>query len=449
MTQTKVATTEQKAVVKYKGEQITISFHDVKTLICPLATDQETVVFLKTCQSLNLNPFANEIYLIKYSENDKAATVIAIESYLKSAESNDNFNGHEAGIVLRDSGGKLEFREGSLLLPDELEKLVGGYARVYRKDREKSFYMAVNKAECLKYTRNGNLTKFWVKDKQPMMLRKTALKRAMVEAFPSLFAGTMSTAEVADVTEAEYREMSEGELPPAMEKEGKPDWKKFWARVKSELGLTTEQARELLQVESIKTELIDTGWTMEGIWGELVSALQRQKATEVKPEQVANETGEAITQEETGAKVKPRQADWRAFWEHAEQLGLSRIQVDELLGVSSVLLDWTDKGRTLDEAIEVISEKLVQQAVGRQDTTQPDEAWEAVTGEGFNIDLPWLKDSQKTLKWSDNTMLSFITSQYKVSGKIVTEALGKLTREQAEDFTKQINTKLEKQKPLF
>ncbi|GAJ10074.1 unnamed protein product, partial [marine sediment metagenome] len=97
-----------------------------------------------------MNPFANEIYLIKYSENDTAATVIAIESYLKSAESNDNFNGFEAGIILKDTGGKLEFREGSLLLTDEAEKLAGGYARVYRKDREKSFYMAVNKAECLR-----------------------------------------------------------------------------------------------------------------------------------------------------------------------------------------------------------------------------------------------------------------------------------------------------------
>ena len=300
MTETKVAITQEKAVVKYKGEQITISFNDVKTLICPYATDQETVVFLKTCQSLQLSPFANEIYLIKYGENDKAAIVIAIESYLKSAESNDNFNGHEAGIVLRDSGGKLEFREGSLLLPDEGEKLAGGYARVYRKDREKSFYMAVSKAECLRYTRNGNLTKFWVKDKQPMMLRKTALKRALVEAFPSLFAGTLSTAEVGDdVNEAEYREVAEGEIPPAMEKNGEPNWKKFWARVKSELGLTTEQARELLQVESIKAELIDTGSTMEKIWEELINALQRQKTTENKPEEVVDvQTGEIISREE-------------------------------------------------------------------------------------------------------------------------------------------------------
>lgn len=46
-------------------------------------------------------------------------------------------------------------------------------------------------------------------------------------------------------------------------------------------------------------------------------------------------------------------------------------------------------------------------------------------------------------------MLSFIASQYKVSGKTVTEALNRLTREQAEDFTRQINTKLERQSSLF
>lgn len=73
---------------------------------------------------------------------------------------------------------------------------------------------------------------------------------------------------------------------------------------------------------------------------------------------------------------------------------------------------------------------------------------ETVVGEGFNIDLQWLKESQKALKWTDETMLSFLASPpYKVSGKTVTEALEKLTREQAVDFTNQINTKVEKQQP--
>jgi len=264
---------QEVAIVEHRGTSLRITWQDVKTLICPLATDQETAIFLKTCQALQLSPFHNEIYLIKYSERDKAATVVAIGAYLKAAELNENYNGCEAGIILRDSGGKLEFREGAFVLDDELDKLVGGWARVYRKDRDRPTYMAVNKTECVRYTREGKLTQFWTREKWASMLRKTALKRALVEAFPSLFAGTLASTEVAD----NVPELEEGELPPAFEKpNGEKNWKHFWAKVKSELGLTAEEARELLQVDSIKEELIDAGWTMERIWNELIAALQRQ-----------------------------------------------------------------------------------------------------------------------------------------------------------------------------
>jgi malate/lactate dehydrogenase len=60
-----------------------------------------------------------------------------------------------------------------------------------------------------------------------------------------------------------------------------------------------------------------------------------------------------------------------------------------------------------------------------------------------------LKESQKRLKWTDDTMLTFIISHYKVGGKSVTEALQRLTREQVEDFVKEINKRLEKQTSLF
>jgi len=414
---------QEKAVVKWKGEQITVSFRDVKTLICPLATDQETAIFLKTCQSLQLNPFAGECYLIKYSDEDKAAFVISINSYLKAAEVNDSYNGCEAGIILRDSGGKMEFREGAFLLDDEQGKLAGGWARVYRKDRDRPTYMAVNKTECIRLTRYGKPTRFWTEEKQPSMLRKVALKRALVEAFPSLFAGTLATAEVAgDIHEAKYEEMPEETLPPAMEKEGKPDWKKFWARVKSELGLTTEQARELLQVDSIKEELIDTGWTMERIWDALVAALQESQKTETAP-----------------TKIKPGQADWRAFWERAEQLGLTRARVCKMLEVNSIK-EWTDQGKTLDEAIEVISKGL----------SKAETETEEVTGEGFNLDMDWLNEALDKIKWNEATAWSFVTSQYKVDDSgTFTQTLKRLTREQAEDFVKEINKRLEKQTSLF
>ena len=158
--------TTQKALVKWKGEQIIVTFNDVKNLICRLATDQEAVMFLKTCSSLSLNPFANEVYLIKYTDKDKAATVISIGSYLKAAETNKDYKGNEAGIILKDSGGKLEYREGAFLLDDERGKLVGGWAKVYRKNRDRPTYMAVNKTECVRYTREGKPTQFWTEEKQ-------------------------------------------------------------------------------------------------------------------------------------------------------------------------------------------------------------------------------------------------------------------------------------------
>jgi phage recombination protein Bet len=294
--------TEEKAIVEYKGEKIPITFRDVKNLICPLASDQETALFLKTCQSLQLNPFEHEIYLIKYSEKDRAAIVIAIDSYLKAGEINPQFDGYEAGIIL-DFGGRLEFREGAFLLDKERTQLVGGWAKVYRKDRTRPFYVAVNKKECLRYRKDGTLTEFWTEEKQPSMLRKVALKRALVEAFPSLFSGTISNVDYEAISnevklpEAKG-ETPQGELPPALEKNGKPDWRKFWARVKSELGLTTEQARLLLQVDSIKEELLNQGWTMERIWDELVAALQKENA-KPEPQRIVDvKTGEVITQDE-------------------------------------------------------------------------------------------------------------------------------------------------------
>jgi phage recombination protein Bet len=276
---------EQKAVVEYKGEKVAITFQDVKRLICPTATDQEVAIFLKTCQSLQLNPFAGEIYLIKYTERDRAATVIAIDSYLKAAEANPQYDGHEAGIILRDSAGKLELREGAFLLDEERERLVGGWAKVYRKDRKKPVYVAVHKAECVRYRKDGQPTEFWTKERQPSMLRKVALKRALVEAFPSLFAGALSTAEVEEVPEEVFErlpkpkgEMREGELPEGFKTaNGKDDWSKFWARVKNELGLTPQEAHRLLEVDSIKDELVTgRGMTLAEVWRALVARVQAE-----------------------------------------------------------------------------------------------------------------------------------------------------------------------------
>ena len=260
---------ETKAVVQWKGEAIAITFSDVKKLICPDATDQEVGIFLKVCQSLNLNPWANEIYLIKYGKADKAAIVITIDAYLKAAEFDPNFDGYEAGIVLKDPRGGLEFREGAFLLEEERAGLVGGWARIYRKDRSRPFYVAVNKKECIRLTREGRLTEFWAEEKQPWMLRKVALKRALLEAFTSLFSGLASEldyeatpTEVLEALPKPKGETAEGQLPPAYQKNGEPDWAKFWARQK-EKGLDSDRAHSILGIASLKTDWIEKGRTLE------------------------------------------------------------------------------------------------------------------------------------------------------------------------------------------
>ena len=75
---------------------------------------------------------------------------------------------------------------------------------------------------------------------------------------------------------------------------------------------------------------------------------------------------------------------------------------------------------------------------------------ETIEGEGFSIDLTWLKEAKQTLKWTDETIKTFLVGQYKVSpvGSLE-DVISRLTQEQAEEFVKEINSRLEKQTSLL
>jgi len=311
---------EKEAVIQYRGEPVTITFGDIKQLICPLAADQEVGVFLRTCQSLNLNPFASEIYLIKYSEKDKAATVIAIDAYLKASETNPEYNGHEAGVILKDSAGKLELRAGAFIFDEEYGNLVGGWARVFRKDREHPFYMAVNKTECVKIGRDGHPTQFWQKAKQPLMLRKTALKRALVEAFPGLFSGAYSNVEFEEMPE----EIPEGTLPPAfVDKEGEPEWDKFWLKL-AEMGYTNkEEVHTILGVASLK-DWLDSGKTLE----DAIKKLANIKANVEEFDQLPSASAPSPEVEpELPTVVDAELQDWETLCDIVKRLNVTDQQV--------------------------------------------------------------------------------------------------------------------------
>jgi phage recombination protein Bet len=206
---------------------------------------------------------------VKYRKDQKATIIISVEAFLRAAESCEEYDGHEAGIILRKEDHHLEFRDGSFILEEEEKQLVGGWAKVYRRDRQKPIYAAVNIKECMKYTREGEPTRFW-QEMPATMVRKVALSRALREAFPNRFAGTLTT--------AEFEEIPEGELPPAYSKNGEPDWPKFWARQK-EKGLTPDDVHGILNIGSLKDDWLAKGRTLEEAEDIINDALEKVNKT--------------------------------------------------------------------------------------------------------------------------------------------------------------------------
>ena len=190
------------------GQHFTVSFGDVRNFICPKATDSECKIFLETCKQYKLNPFTKEAYLIHYdNKNDDTASTIVLgkNCYMQMAERNPNFDGFEAGVIVLDTAaGELIHREGSIVFDGE--ELLGGWAKVYRKDRTRASYEEVKLSE---YDTGKSL---WI-GKKATMIRKVALVHALREAFPSTFGALYDESEVRVDAESTAREVPPEELP--------------------------------------------------------------------------------------------------------------------------------------------------------------------------------------------------------------------------------------------
>ena len=200
------------------GQHFTVSFGDVRNFICPKATDAECKIFLETCKQYHLNPFTKEAYLIHYdnnSEDTPSTIVLGKNCYMQMAERHPAFDGFEAGIIVLDTeAGQLDHREGSIVY--EGEELLGGWAKVYRKDRTRPSYEEVKLAE---YDTGKSL---W-NGKKATMIRKVALVQALREAFPARL-GALYTAEergYAEPVEATFNEVPEADAPTPQQISGK------------------------------------------------------------------------------------------------------------------------------------------------------------------------------------------------------------------------------------
>ena len=193
---------ENTQIVEYEanGELVKISPNMIRKYLVNgggNVSDGEVMMFMSLCKYQHLNPFLKEAYLIKYGNNDPATIVTGKDVFTKRADSNPNYNGKKAGVIVLKKDGTVEEREGSMVLPDE--KLVGGWAKVFIKGKEPE-YQSVSFDEYAGRKKDGSLNSQWAK-KPGTMIRKVAVVQALREAFPDRFQGLYASEEMATVND--------------------------------------------------------------------------------------------------------------------------------------------------------------------------------------------------------------------------------------------------------
>lgn len=188
----------QDLVVKFdvEGQEIKLSKKIVQEYIVgsdvPI-TNQEFKLFTELCKVRKLNPFLREAYLIKYKAGTPAQLVVGKDAILKRAVLNPNYDGMECGIIIQKEDGTIEERQGTFKLGSE--QLVGGWARVFRKDWSHSIYSSVSFNEVAQKTGQGQLNSNWG-NKGATMVEKVAKVRALRETFVEDLAGMYEAEEM-------------------------------------------------------------------------------------------------------------------------------------------------------------------------------------------------------------------------------------------------------------
>lgn len=199
-------TLKQELTVTYEadGEKIKLTPSIVQQYIVGTdahITPQEFKFFTSLCKARGLNPFLKEAYCIKYG-NNPAQIVVGKDAILKRALRNANFNGMESGVIVKNlESGTITERCGTFY-DAETEKLVGGWAKVYRKDWQHPTYSSVSIAEAAQRKRDGGLNQNW-STKAATMIEKVAKVRALRETFVDDLGGMYEAEEISSPTESE------------------------------------------------------------------------------------------------------------------------------------------------------------------------------------------------------------------------------------------------------
>lgn len=204
------------------GEKVRLSAQTVVNYLVSgngKVNEQEVMMFIQLCKYRHLNPFIREAYLVKYN-NSPATMIVGKDVFLRRAKSNPTFRGMQAGIYVLSKDGKLSQREGVLYIKD-MERLVGGWCKVFVDGWETPFLHSVPLDEYLGRKNNGEINSNWT-TRPATMIRKVAIVQALRDVFPETNAQLYSAEEMgvreedlptADVEVKEVKEEPKAPIP--------------------------------------------------------------------------------------------------------------------------------------------------------------------------------------------------------------------------------------------
>jgi phage recombination protein Bet len=204
-------TEKERGLVIYQvaGQDVKLSYSIVRNFLTKgngQVTDQDLTQFISICKYNQLNPFLNEAYLIKFG-SAPATMVVSKEALFKRAEASPAYKGFQAGIIIEREGEIIDL-EGSFYLPGD--KLVGGWAKVYRSDRD---YPSVARVRMEEYDK-GQLN--W-KEKPSTMIAKVAKVQALREAFPTQLGAMYTEEEQGSIIDITHEDITNENLPEKIE----------------------------------------------------------------------------------------------------------------------------------------------------------------------------------------------------------------------------------------
>ena len=195
------ATTKTSATVQTTGS-VELTVDIVQQYINSDATQKQAFNFVAFCQANGLNPFKHEAHLIIFK--GKATNVIGVDGNIKRAQEQADYDGYEAGIIVRKEDGTLDDeRVGTFLLKEET--LLGGWCKVYRKGMSHPFVSKVTLEEYIQMTKEGKPNKIWA-TKPATMIAKVPTSQCHRKAYAGINSGGYEQIEMKDLGDVEVIE---------------------------------------------------------------------------------------------------------------------------------------------------------------------------------------------------------------------------------------------------